>query len=97
MALETIPYDSAAVLDSDEAIGAYLDEAFRDGDLAVINHALGVVARARGMSRLARDTGLQREGLYRSLTAGGNPEFGTVLRIMKALGLRLRAEVSVDD
>jgi probable addiction module antidote protein len=92
--LELTPYDSAAYLDSEEAIAAYLDEAFRDGDLAMITHALGVVARARGMSHLARDAGLERAGLYRSLAAGGNPEFGTVLRLMKAMGLRLSVEPS---
>jgi probable addiction module antidote protein len=97
MPLQTIRYDSAAILDSDDAIAAYINEAFQDGDLNVITHALGVIARARGMAQLARDTGLQREGLYRSLASEGNPEFGTVLRVMKALGLRLSAIPAHED
>jgi probable addiction module antidote protein len=92
MPLETMPYDSAAVLDSEEAIAAYLDEAFSDGDLASIAQALGVVARARGMSQLAREAGVERAGLYKSLATGGNPELGTVLRVMKAMGMRLSVE-----
>lgn len=92
MPLETVPYDSAAVLDSEEAIAAYLDEAFSDGDLAAIAQALGVVARARGMSQLAREAGVERAGLYKSLATGGNPELGTVLRVMRAMGMRLSVE-----
>ena len=94
MPLETISYDSAAVLDSEEAIAAYLNEALHDGNLSGITHALGVAARAHGMSQLAHDAGLERAGLYRSLTTRGNPELGTVLRLMKAMGLRLTVEPS---
>lgn len=89
MPLETRPYDSAEYLDSEEAIAAYIDAVLEDGDPALVAHALGVVARARGMSQIARDAGLSRESLYRALSPEGNPEFGTVLRVLKALGLRL--------
>jgi len=89
MPLETRPYDTAEYLDSQEAVAAYIDAVLDDGDPALIAQALGTVARARGMSQIARDTGLSRESLYRALSAEGNPEFGTVLRVLKALGLRL--------
>ncbi|MBV8765272.1 MAG: putative addiction module antidote protein [Hyphomicrobiales bacterium] len=92
MPVDTVPYDRAAVLDTEEAIAAYLGEAFSHGDLAVIAHALGVVARARGMTQLAREAGLERAGLYKSLATGGNPELGTVLRVMRAMGMRLSVE-----
>ena len=87
--IETAPYDSADYLDSPEAVAAYLDAVFEDGDPALIPHALGTVSRARGMSRIARETGLSRESLYRALSPEGNPEFSTVLRVMKVLGVRL--------
>src|SRR4051794_17396993 len=71
MALETFPWDSAEYLDSREEIVAYIEAAFEDGDPALITHALGVVARAKGMSQIARETGLTREGLYKALTTDG--------------------------
>jgi probable addiction module antidote protein len=89
MPLETFPYDSARYLDSDEAIEAYMDEAFLTGDVTFITHAFGVVARARGMTQIAKDAGLSRESLYRALGENGNPEFATVLKVAKAMGLRL--------
>ena len=89
MPLETHPYDSARYLDSDEAIAGFLDEACQIGDAAFIAHALGVVARARGMTQVAKDAGLSRESLYRALGDNGNPEFSTVLKVAKALGLKL--------
>lgn len=92
MPLETRPFDPAAYLDSPEAIAAYLEGAFADGDPAEITDALGVVARARGMSALAEETGLPRQSLYRALSSEGNPEFRTVLRVLQALGLRLHPE-----
>ena len=91
MPLETRLYDTAEYLASEEAIAAYIDAVLEDGDPALIAHALGTVARARGMSQIAREAGLSRESLYRALSAEGNPEFGTVLRVLKALGLRLTA------
>lgn len=78
-------------LDSKAAIAAYVDAALEAGDPALISAALGDIARAEGMSKLARETGLAREALYRSLSAEGSLEFATVLKVMKALGLRLSA------
>ncbi len=89
MALKTKRWDPAEHLDSDEAIAAYVDAALEDGDPGLIAAALGDVARARGMSQIARETGLSRESLYKALSAEGNPEFSTVVRVMKALGLRM--------
>jgi probable addiction module antidote protein len=96
MTVETRPFDPAAYLDGPEAIAAYLEGAFADGDPAEIADALGVVARARGMSALAAETGLSRQSLYKALSGEGNPEFSTVLKVMKALGLRLHPERLVD-
>ena len=89
MVLKTSTWDVAEHLDSPEAIAAYLDAAIEDGDPALFTAALGDVARARGMTQIARDTGLAREALYRALSADGKPEFTTVLKVMKALGVRL--------
>jgi probable addiction module antidote protein len=88
--LKTTPYDSAAYLKSEKDIAAYLDAALEDGDPALIRHALNVIARARGMTQIARDSGVTRESLYRALGENGNPEFTTVLKVVHALGLRLR-------
>lgn len=91
MTLETQPFDPAAYLDSEEAMAAYMNEALETGDAAFIADALGVIARARGMSQVARDAGLSRESLYRALSSEGNPELATVMQVMRALGLRLSA------
>jgi probable addiction module antidote protein len=82
-------WDSAEYLKTEFDINNYLEACFEDGDPQLITHALGVIARARGMSQLAKDTGISREGLYKALTDNGNPEFSTVLKVFKALGLRL--------
>ncbi len=87
-------YDTADYLRTEEDIALYFDAVLEEGDPALITHALGVISRARGMSQLARDTGMSREGLYRALSADGNPEFTTVMKVIKALGLRLHAEVA---
>ncbi|MBV9827676.1 MAG: putative addiction module antidote protein [Alphaproteobacteria bacterium] len=92
METETKPFDELDYLKSEEDITAYMSEALATNEPALIAYALGVVARARGMSRVARDTGLSRETLHRALSADGNPELATVLRIVAALGLRLTAE-----
>jgi len=85
----TTPYDSARYLTNDESIAAYLEEAIEGGDARLIAHALGVVARAKGMAQIAREAGVSRENLYRALSSEGNPEFATVLKVIQALGLKL--------
>ncbi|HEY3515561.1 MAG TPA: addiction module antidote protein [Gammaproteobacteria bacterium] len=84
-------YDTADYLKTEDDVAAYLEAIMEEAgdDAALVAHALGTVARARGMVQLAKDTGLTREGLYKALSADGNPSFGTVLKVMKALGLRL--------
>ena len=91
MALKTTPYDSAQYLRTEEERAAYLAACMEEApeDAAFIAHALGVVARSRNMTQLARDTGLTREGLYKALSDSGNPSFGTVLKVLRALGYRL--------
>ena len=86
--LKTRPFDPAKYLDNGEAIAEYLTDALETGDSAFVSDALGVVARARGMSDIARTAGMSRESLYRALSADGSPKFETVLRVMHALGLR---------
>jgi probable addiction module antidote protein len=87
MPVETTRWDASEHLDDDEAIAAYLEAVFEDGDPALITAALGDVAKARGMTEIARKAGLSRESLYRALSKEGNPEFATVLRVVRALGL----------
>jgi probable addiction module antidote protein len=91
MAPETTRWDAVEHLDSPEAIAAYIDAAMEDGDPALISAVLGDVARAIGMTQIAKDTGMSRESLYRALSEEGRPEFATVAKVMKALGLRLSA------
>jgi len=85
----TTAWDPTEFLGSDEAIAAYLEAAFETGDTALIVAAIGDVAKARGMTAVAKDAGLSRAGLYRALGEGGNPTLGGLLGIMKALGVRL--------
>jgi probable addiction module antidote protein len=87
---KTIPWDSAGYLKTDRDIAAYLEAVFEDGDPALISHALGVVARAKGMAQIAKAARLGRESLYKALSGEGNPEFATVLKVMRALGLKLK-------
>ena len=84
-------YDTAEYLDTDEAIEVFMADAFESGDTGYIAQALGVVARARGMSQIAKDTGLSREQLYRSFSSQGNPTLKTTLAVMQALGLEMTA------
>jgi probable addiction module antidote protein len=86
---KTIPWDAADHLETAADIAAYLEAAFEDGDPALIGHALGTVARARGMSEIAQRTGMGRQSLYKALSANGHPEFNTVLNVVRALGLKL--------
>ncbi|EIF5112625.1 addiction module antidote protein [Escherichia coli] len=83
-------WDSAEYLKSEEDIAAYLDACLEEAgdDAAFIAAALGDIARARGMTRLAKETGIGRESLYKALSGDGNPSFGTILKVTKALGLR---------
>jgi probable addiction module antidote protein len=87
-------WDSAEHLKTEEDIAAYLDACFEEAgdDAAFIARALGTVARARGMTRLAHDAGMGRESLYKALSGEGNPSFATILKVAKALGVRIRAE-----
>ena len=91
-----MPFDVADHLRSPEEMAAYLDAWLLESpeDSAGIARALGDIARAKGMSLVAKETGLSRESLYRSLSAEGNPSFATVLKVAKALGLRLHAGVA---
>ena len=90
MALKTTRWDSARYLETEEDRTAYLDACLEDAgdDAGFVAYALGVVARSRNLTQLARDTGLTREGLYKALSEEGNPSFGTVLKVMGALGYR---------
>jgi probable addiction module antidote protein len=85
-------WDSAEHLKTEEDIAVYWEACLEEAqdDAAFITAALGTIARARGMSRLAHDTGLTREGLYKALSPDGNPEFATVMKVIRALGLHLR-------
>lgn len=85
----TTTWDPAKYLDSDEAAAAYLDAALKEDDPALLAAALGDVARAKGMTQIARETGLGRESLYKALSSDGNPEFGTVQKVVRSLGLKL--------
>lgn len=89
--ISTKAWDSAEHLKTEEDILLYLEACLEEAgdDPAFITHALGIVARARGMSKLARDTGMTREGLYKALSESGNPSFATIYKVARALGLRL--------
>jgi probable addiction module antidote protein len=86
---KTQQWDAADFLHSDEDIASYLDAALEEDDSAVLAAALGDVARAKGMTEVARESGLGRESLYKALSADGNPRFETVQRVVRSLGLRL--------
>lgn len=89
----TTPYDVAEHLRTPEEMAAYLDAWLEEApdDAAGITKALGDIARAKGMSQVAKDAGLSRESLYRALSANGNPSFATVLKVARALGVKLHA------
>lgn len=90
--VETKPYDSADYLKTPEAIAAYLEDALAEKDPGLIAHAIGVAARAQGMSSIAKKTKLSRESLYRALSVEGNPELQTLIKVLTELGLRLTIE-----
>lgn len=86
--LKATPFDAAEYLDDEQMIAAYLNEVLAEGDSSAVIAALGTVARARGMAKLARSTGLGRESLYKALSSDGNPSFKTVFNVAAALGYR---------
>jgi probable addiction module antidote protein len=89
---KTRPWDVAEHLKSEDEMAAYLEAALEEGDAALITAALGDIARAKGMTELARESGLSRESLYKALSPDGNPAFATVLKVIRALGLKLHAK-----
>ena len=94
MVIKTTRWDPAESLKNDEDIQLYLEACLEEAgdDPAFIVHALGVIARAKNMSQLARDTGLTREGLYKALSPEGNPTFATIAKVTKALGLQITVQ-----
>ena len=88
---QTRPWDVAEYLETEEDMVAYLEAALEEDDPRLIAVALGDIARAKGMKQVALDAGLGRESLYKSLSLDGNPKFATVLKVVRALGLRLHA------
>jgi probable addiction module antidote protein len=91
MALQTTRWGSTEYLQTDDDIAAYLDAVLEEDDPALVTHALAITARAKGMTQLADEAGLSRENLYQALSPEGKPEFATVLRVVRALGLQLHA------
>lgn len=88
---QTRPWDVAEHLKTEEDMALYLEAALEEGDPALVAAALGDIARAKGVAQIARKAGLGRESLYKALSPEGNPEFATVLKVVRALGLRLHA------
>ncbi len=89
MALKTTRWDAADHLKTRKDVAGYLDAVLEDGDPELLKAALGDIARSKGMTEIARESGLRRTSLYRALSPDGNPEFATVAAVLKALGLRL--------
>lgn len=96
MAIKTTRWDAAELLETPEDAAAYIAAAMEDGDPQLIAAAIGDVAKAMGMTKLAKETGLSRENLYRSLSRDGNPEFATVVRVLNALGIRLEPKPAAE-
>jgi probable addiction module antidote protein len=94
MKTRTIPWDPAEHLASKKAVAAYINAALEDGDPAVIAAALGDVARAKGMTKIAHDAGLTRASLYKALGGDAKAEFGTILRVLDAIGVKLMAKAA---
>lgn len=91
---KTRPWDAVEHLKNEEDMVAYLDAALEDGEPTLIIAVLGDIARAKGMTQLAREAGLGRESLYKALSPSGNPEFATILKVVSALGLRFHVEAA---
>ena len=94
---QTRPWDAAEHLETEEDMAAYLEAALEDGDPALVAGVLGDIARAKGMTEIAREAGLGRESLYKALVPGAKPRFDTVLRVARALGVRLCARAEAVD
>ena len=92
MPLKTTRWHASEHLDSDEMVAAYLQAVLEEGDPSQIAGAIGTIAKAKGMSQIANETGLSRQSLYRALGDGGNPELSTLLKVLRALGLRLAVQ-----
>lgn len=92
--IKTTKWDAADHLKTEAAIAAYLEAVLEDGDPALVAAALGDIARAKGMSKIARKAGLGRESLYKALSPEGNPEFATVIKVIRSLGLKLHVEAA---
>jgi probable addiction module antidote protein len=97
MTKKLLQYDPASALDSPETISIFMADAFETGDAAYVAKALGVVARAKGMAEISRETGLSREQLYRSFSEKGNPTLKTTLAVMKAIGVDVTARPHVSS
>jgi probable addiction module antidote protein len=87
-----LPFELAALLDSDQAISEYLSQVLEDGDIDELIRALGHIAKAKGMAMVAQESGLGRESLYKALTPGAKPRFETIVKVCKALGVKLSAQ-----
>lgn len=88
---KTTEFDAASYLDSEDMVAEYLNLALASGDTDLLLAAIGDVARARGMARIAQDSGLGRESLYKALAAGAKPRFDTVFKVLQALGVQMQA------
>ena len=91
-AMKLIPFDAARYLDDDEAIAEYMTAVLEADDPDLVLLALGDVARAKGMSQVAKDAGLGRESLYKALAPGAKPRFDTIMQVARALGVKLSAQ-----
>jgi probable addiction module antidote protein len=91
MPIKTTAWQSGAALRSNDEIAAYIDAVLEDGDPTLLAHAIGAVARVKGMTGLAKEAGLGRKSLYKSLSSDGNPSFATVIKVLSALGVKLHA------
>ena len=92
MTLEIRPFESSEYLETEEGMEEFLKATCEDGTAAQIAYALGVIAKARNMTKLAEQTGLSRQALYKALSGQGNPEFATIQKVAEALGMRITFE-----
>lgn len=95
MAIETTSFDAAEYLGDPESQAVLINDAFESGDPHYIAHALGIIARARGMTQLSRDSGVTREALYKALSKDGDPRLSTLTSVLSALGVKVRADMTV--